>query len=205
MKPGFTFELSGGELCLDFVNTLEHRGDAALRQEHLNTYADLLSWCRQTNALARPELAQLAGRGSRSLRQAREVLRRALRLREALYRIFSAVAAGRRPANDDLELLNSAARSAWASRALTRKHGAFRWEQHPAGAHLEAPLWPISRSAVDLLTSDRCASIRECAADECAWLFLDHSRNQSRRWCDMTVCGNRAKARSFYRRGRKGY
>lgn len=202
MKRGFTFELTGGALCLDFVNTLEHRGEPQREQEHLHTYSDLLSWCRQTNALARPELAQLAGRASRSLRQAREVLRRALQLREALYSIFSAVAAGRSPAQPDVELLNTVTRAAWASRTLTRKHGAFSWEQHPVGADLQAPLWPIAHSAVDLLTSDRCASVRECAAGDCAWLFLDQSRNQSRRWCDMTVCGNRAKVRRFYQRAK---
>jgi len=56
---------------------------------------------------------------------------------------------------------------------------------------------------VDLLTSDRLSAVRECAADDCAWLFLDESRNRSRRWCDMKVCGNRQKARLHYHRSQK--
>ena len=67
---------------------------------------------------------------------------------------------------------------------------------------LDRPLWPVLRSAAALLTSDDIARIRECAAERCAWLFIDHSRNRSRRWCDMRDCGNRAKARRHYARAK---
>jgi predicted RNA-binding Zn ribbon-like protein len=59
-------------------------------------------------------------------------------------------------------------------------------------------LWPIAQSAADLMTSDKRNSVRQCGADDCAWLFLDESRNHSRRWCDMKTCGNRQKARRHY-------
>jgi predicted RNA-binding Zn ribbon-like protein len=61
-------------------------------------------------------------------------------------------------------------------------------------------LWPIASSAADLLTSERLKKVRLCEAKTCTWLFLDESRNHSRRWCDMKVCGNREKARRHYQR-----
>ncbi len=203
MGQGFTFELTGGALCLDFVNTLEHRGEPGREQEHLHAYADLLDWCRQARVLPRPHLVRLRGRALRSQWRAKAVLRRAVILREALYRIFSAVAAGRNATEGDLKLLDAFAAATSAKQRLLLRYGRLRWEWRKPDADLHAPLWPVVRSAVELLTSARCAAVRECAAPDCAWLFLDHSRNRSRRWCDMSVCGNRAKARRFYRRTRK--
>ena len=73
---------------------------------------------------------------------------------------------------------------------------------HLEGTHLDTVLWPIAKSAADLLTSDRLACVRECAAQNCGWLFMDNSPNQRRRWCNMKICGNRAKARRHYERNR---
>ncbi len=130
-------------------------------------------------------------------------LRLAIRLREALYRIFSAVAAGHGPGDPDLRTLNTMAGEALSRQWIVHHHRQFVWEWRQAGSDLRRPLWPVVRSAVELLTSDQRRGVRECAALTCSLLFMDHSRNQSRRWCDMTVCGNRAKARRFYRRVRR--
>jgi len=65
-------------------------------------------------------------------------------------------------------------------------------------------LWPVAHDAAELLASDQLPRLRECAADDCCWLFLDESKNRSRVWCDMRVCGNRAKARRHYARTRGG-
>jgi predicted RNA-binding Zn ribbon-like protein len=70
----------------------------------------------------------------------------------------------------------------------------------PDSAELDRMLWPLATSALSLLLSEEVGRIKECAADDCHWLFLDSSRNQSRRWCDMKACGNRAKARHYYHR-----
>jgi predicted RNA-binding Zn ribbon-like protein len=71
---------------------------------------------------------------------------------------------------------------------------------------LDDALWAVARSAADLLISETTlAHLRECAAETCGWLFLDRSKNGSRRWCDMKVCGNRAKVRRFRRRARGRY
>ena len=199
---GFTFELTGGALCLDFINTLDRRNDRRGEEDHLPSYGHLLAWCRQTRALPRPELAQLARRARHQARRAQATLRLAIRLREALYRIFSAVAAGHAPAEADLRLLNTWAAVALSSQRLAHRGRRFLWEWRQVGSDLRRPLWPVVRSAVELLTSEQRSGVRECAAQTCSWLFMDHSRNRSRRWCNMAVCGNRAKARRFYRRTR---
>jgi predicted RNA-binding Zn ribbon-like protein len=200
---GFTFELTGGALCLDFVNTLNHRNQAGREQELLPSYAHLLAWCRQARALPSPEAARLARLARMGSRRAAAALRLAIRLREALYRIFSAAAAGRLPADADLRLLNAMAAEALSRQWIVHRDRGFVWEWRQAGSDLRRPLWPVVRSAVELLTSDERRGVRECASPTCSWLFLDHSRNHSRRWCDMKVCGNRAKARRFYRRARR--
>ena len=62
---------------------------------------------------------------------------------------------------------------------------------------LERPLWEIARAAARLVTSPSLARVRPCAADDCGWWFLDDTKNGSRRWCDMKICGNRDKVRRF--------
>jgi len=127
------------------------------------------------------------------------VLRRARDLREAVFRIFA------RPGTEggDLDLLADEAARAAAERRLaaTADGYAYTW---PESDRLEQPLWPVALAAAELLTSaEERSRVKECAADNCNWLFLDMSRNRSRRWCDMKVCGNRAKARRFSARHRE--
>lgn len=199
----FTFELTGGALCLDFANTVDKRPDQEHRQDHLTSYADFLSWLIQTSSISLKEAQQLAGKVYRSPGKADRVCRRAITLREAIYRIFSAIASGRRPAGRDLDSLNSVISRMMARMRVVPEKGGFDWKWMVKGNSLDPVLWPIAKSAADLLTSDRLRSVRECAAEDCGWLFIDKSANQRRRWCDMKVCGNRAKARRHYERSRK--
>lgn len=192
------FELSGGALCLDFANTLEDRPRGS--SENLGGYADLLAFAEQTESLAAPELQALRRHSRLHPRAATAALARALVLRESLYRIFSALAAGRHPPGRDLRRLNRELAEALARLRLVREEESFRWRWSGPRSALERPLWPLARSAADLLAAADRDPIRECAAESCSWLFLDGSRNRSRRWCDMATCGNRAKARRYYRR-----
>jgi predicted RNA-binding Zn ribbon-like protein len=89
-----------------------------------------------------------------------------------------------------------------AGRGEGQAPGRFGWSWADDPVNLEMPLWPVTRSAADLLTSSDLRSLRLCASDTCAWLFLDTSRNGSRRWCSMRTCGNRAKARRHHARVR---
>jgi predicted RNA-binding Zn ribbon-like protein len=186
-------------------------------KERLGTYADLVAWGEQAGAIDSPGARRLVTTARRRTAAARVALRRARALREALFAIFSAVAGGDVPRAADLEILNDELKRAMGHARIVAgqggnpirpgsvrgKHAGYRWGWEGAGDDLDRILWPVARSAAELLTDDSLARVRECDAGNCAWLFLDTSRNRSRRWCDMTVCGNREKAQRHYRRIRK--
>jgi predicted RNA-binding Zn ribbon-like protein len=197
------FKFTGGRLCLDYINTLRRRLTDH-PHELLSTYADLVAWCREADALTAQEARALLRQAKRRPRDVQAVVRRAVAIREALYRIVTAVAATRPPAPADMAALNAAlGKASAAARVVPRGDGfAWSWAEGPEG--LDRPLWPVVRSAAAMLTSDDLGAVRKCAAANCAWVFMDQSRNRSRRWCDMKVCGNRAKARRHYRRRRAG-
>jgi predicted RNA-binding Zn ribbon-like protein len=109
-------------------------------------------------------------------------------------------ARSRTPAAADLARLNAALAAALPHLRLAPRAGGYDWVWDGRGDDLASPLWPILRSAADLLASPDLARVRECDGEDCTWLFLDYSRNRSRRWCSMASCGNRAKARRHYQR-----
>jgi predicted RNA-binding Zn ribbon-like protein len=188
------FELSGGKLCLDFANTVDNRPTERAR-DLLETYADLAAWSRQSGILSPREERALVGRARRSPDEALKVLGRARVLREALFAIFSR---GTESALDDLR---EALPTAYRHPVLRSGRGyELAWEDDPEA--LDRMLGPVLRSAVELLTLKELDRVRVCDADDCDWLFLDESRSRSRQWCNMAVCGNRAKARRFYQRQR---
>ena len=133
---------------------------------------------------------------------AARALRRAVALREVLFGVFSAVAHGRDVPPAALAALNAALPGALSSLRVVREGRRYAFVRPGAEPDLDAVLHPVVHAAADLLASGPLERVRECAAPACAWLFLDQSRNGSRRWCDMSVCGNRAKARRHYRRVR---
>ena len=193
-----TFELSGGTLCLDFANTWSDRDRP--ETDNFRGYPDLLAFALQTGLLTSGEKARLAGRADQDPQAAEEALASGRSLREALYGILSAIAAAREPEAADLERLNAALPEAFSRLRLENRGSDFVWTWAASEDSLAAPLWPILRSAAELLTSEDRNQVRECAGTACTWLFLDRSRNRSRRWCSMETCGNRAKAHRHYRR-----
>jgi predicted RNA-binding Zn ribbon-like protein len=199
----FRFELSGGRLCLDFANTVDERPRAEPR-DHLQSYADLLSWSRQADLLSPRRAIALQERARSRPEAARRALTRAKALREALFEIFAAVARGSSPSSRARSVLESALRTAYASPALTSRGPRFGLDFEDDPEALDGMLGPVTRSAAVLLTSPEIDRIRVCAASDCDWLFFDETRNRSRQWCDMTVCGNRAKARRFQARKKRG-
>jgi predicted RNA-binding Zn ribbon-like protein len=132
------------------------------------------------------------------------VLSRAIALREALYRIFTTMVGGEAPPTSDLLLLNGELAAALAHRCLISSEAGFDLAWSSDGDELSEPLWPVALSAAELLTSGSVARVKSCASHDCAWVFMDESRNRSRQWCEMETCGNRAKARRHYARGRAG-
>jgi predicted RNA-binding Zn ribbon-like protein len=194
-------ELIGGRLCLDFANTVGWHGSNH-PQERLNSYSDLISWSKHVGILPDNEAQQLIHEAKLHSKEARAVLKRAITLRESIYRIFSAIADGLSPENRDLATLNTELSEAMAHLRIAPTSDGFAWIFDTKGNMLHQMLWPITRSAADLLTSKETNRVGKCSAKDCGWLFMDVSRNRTRRWCDMKSCGNRAKARRYYERAR---
>jgi predicted RNA-binding Zn ribbon-like protein len=193
------FELDGGYLCLDFANTL-----GVFSEDHLHGPDDLLAFAHQAGLVADADLPPLLTDLRAQPDAARALLARARALRLAIYNVFSAVVAGRPADAVDLATLNDELASALGQQRLVAEpDGSYDWAWRSGKLEPADVLRPIVRSAADLLTSPDRAGVRQCAASDCAWLFVDTSRNRSRQWCSMQTCGNRAKARRFYERRRR--
>lgn len=204
MKAESVFELTGGHPALDLTNTVDNR-PVARRKDSLNCCADLISWSRQAGLLSPRQAGHLSRRARRAPAKARTVLRRAVALREALYETLSARAGGSSPPPEALRCINSLLPALLKRSRVVRKGKGFEWEFSGSAAGLDRLLWSISRAVAELLTSEELPLVRECAAGDCGWLFLDRSRNRSRRWCEMRVCGNRDKVRRFRQRQHNSY
>lgn len=198
-----TLNLKSGRLCLEFANTAEwHASDQP--EESLHSYNDLVAWAQRVGLLTRAEAQPLIDEATRHPDQAATTLEQAITLREAVYRIFSAVAAGRPAQTTDLAIMNKMLIATPGRLEIVSTADGFAWQWAGPEDALDRLLWPIARSAADLLTSAELSRVGECADDRgCGWLFLDTSRNHSRRWCDIKDCGNRAKARRHYARQKK--
>ena len=197
----YEFELTGGSLCLDLANTVSRRDDPQRRKDHLESFADLVDFAAQSGAISAKQAVSLRSFAEEHANRAQQVLGKAIELREAVYRTVAAIALGKSATAADLDIINNSALEALQHRSLTRSDSGYRWEWRPdENQPLESILWPMAQSAADLLTSEQLRIVRWCEAPDCQWLFLDHSRNRSRRWCDMRVCGNRQKARRHYQR-----
>ncbi len=194
------FQIIAGELCLDFVNTLDNRPLPDRRKELLPTYRDLADWSVQAGALSPLQRTSLLREAGIHPKAAEQALSKAIALRECLYRIINSILRNRRAASDDLVAFNGYQGEALSNLQLKPARRGFRlgWKEEPS--RLDSILWPIVRSASDLLTSPDLENVHECDMASCRWIFVDRSKNHRRRWCDMKVCGNRAKARKFYRR-----
>ena len=193
--------LTYGLLCLDFTDTLIWR----LRDnpiEGFKDYSIFIRWGQKIGLLTETSANYLLQEAKRRPLEAESVLRRTIELREALYRIIVASIEGHQPRKDDIYLLNTEISEMLQRTVLTYKQGNFEWAWHVSKNDLDQLLWPILHSATGLLTTSELRRIGMCQGDGCGWLFYDNSRNQSRKWCDMGECGNRAKARRFYKKTR---
>jgi predicted RNA-binding Zn ribbon-like protein len=196
------FQLVGGQLCLDFANTLDNRGSDN-EVNLITSYEHLLHFLQQAGAFTSDEVGQLRSSAEAHPATAQLAMREAIILRELLFHIFSAIANQKRPSHHALQELNLFLNEAGCHRVVSREGGGFTWKWSDIGKDPKAALWPLAWRAAELLASDELALVRECASPSCCWLFLDKSKSHSRRWCDMKVCGNRFKVRRFYERARE--
>lgn len=192
-----TAKFLAGEPCLDFVNTLSGRGFASAR-DRLVTYADLLAWSHKAGLLGALEAERLARRAAAKVEKAERALARAHALRDAMHALFAARVRGTGAPEDALAAFNAALARAGKRGGLAFRDGVFAWCWEADS--LEWPLWALAHEASRVLTGAELGRLKACAGLECGWMFIDRSKNGKRRWCEMEVCGNRAKARRFHAR-----
>jgi predicted RNA-binding Zn ribbon-like protein len=165
-------------------------------------YEDLARWGRTAGCLTVAGARALRAWAEQRPREAARVLREAIRIREDLAALLQAAAHSRRLPARSLAALERAGRQAARERTLRPEPAGARWDWRAGGP---SPLRPALAAALDaerLLTSGDVRCVRQCGDAQCGWLFLDTSRNRSRRWCSMSSCGNRNKARRHYRRAK---
>jgi predicted RNA-binding Zn ribbon-like protein len=195
-----TLRCPGGALCLDFCNSGEglHNRES---QEWLGDFADLIDWLEATGAIGAKQAKQLRSAGERAPKAAEEEWKRAIQFRDALGRVLLAKVVGKPAEAADLALIEAEyARTAAFARLAPTPQG-FAWEVKP---ELQAALRPVVKSAVELMTSESVERLRRCGSDTCYWLFIDETKNCSRRWCEMATCGNRHKVRRHRARQASG-
>lgn len=195
MSNSQTFSFDAGALCLDFANTCGDRPRCS--EEKLGSVEDLFGWGTAAGLVSHDETDRFLATGDGD-----EAVREAVALREAIYSVCSALATGGVPHRRDLATINSTLRAALPNLELGVRGGGCCWRWSDASTASDRIIWPVARSAADLLTGDMVGLLRECAGDDCSWLFLDQSRNHRRKWCSMSSCGNRAKARRHYARNK---
>jgi predicted RNA-binding Zn ribbon-like protein len=193
-----TLDLVADALCLNFTNTSSGRG-TPMRQEHLRQWEHLLAWAEHAGVIDAPSRRAL----ERSAEHAGdETLSRALELREAIYALFRAVIASQGTPASSLQPLNRTLSEAMAAAGIRPAAEGFTWgwpDDEPQPMRI---LWSIARSAAELLTGPDLDRVKFCPGEGCGWLFLDKTRNGKRRWCEMEVCGSRAKMRRYHQRRR---
>jgi len=200
LSPVVRFGWVGGELCLDFANTISEHDPAV--GEKLMSFAHLVDWAEEAGLILPSDGQEILERIAQSSGESERILAIAIELRETIYRLFVALAEGQAPDQDELTRFNEfLARWPMTIQVAGRPGNELRCV-HRAGQRPDAWLLaPVARSAAELLANSKLsARTRQCCAPDCEWLFLDLSKNRSRRWCAMDDCGDRAKAQRYYHR-----
>lgn len=205
-RPAPPLKYVGGDLALDLVNTADwtSRGVA---NERLLDYDRLVKWAVGAGVVPSARAAGLRRAAAARPDEATRACAAARELRAILQRLFASVAGGRR---DEAAWTDFGGRLDEALRRLTlapeprRATGGSvaRWFWRDTDERLDWLLWPVVRSAADLLASNEARRIRICDGPDCGWLFVDRSRNRLRRWCEMDTCGTTAKTLRRRRRNR---
>lgn len=200
--PNATFRLIGGDPALDFVNSASwYNTPSAPHRDYLDLVGkerfvvaeDLFRWGVTAGVISARDA---------DVMPAKTTLTRARTLRRAIHRLFKGVIEGWPAEEADLAAFDAELTAARGAMRLVPQGNAFRWEWRSVPRAEDRILWSVAQHAAELLTSPMLERIRECSGVECGWLFLDSTRNHSRRWCEMADCGNLAKVRRFRGRAR---
>lgn len=192
---GAAFELIGGHPALDLVNTLDWRFRDSGPEEFLTSYNDVVRFVVQAGLMTTAQARQLLRNTPEN--KTEKILAATCELREAAANILYAAVDARKPQASSLAQLENAIKQASAQLQLRWTGSRLAQDLPQSPAAPELPLWLLALSTAEFMTSDQMQFLRECGNPECRWLFVDTSKNHTRRWCDMKICGNRMKARRF--------
>ena len=191
----------GGVLCLEFANTYAEEDDGS-GYEVFDTFAGFIKWAEHAKILTSAEAEDCYLRSQAEPAAVGQLLEEIKALRQILHSIFFAIADNVQPPAKAVDGLNNNIKTVYAKLRLEQQDQRYDWSWSGWSEDLAAPIWPVVRSAAELLNSAELIRTRKCHNETCSWLFVDKSKNHSRRWCDMDVCGNRAKAKKHYRKTR---
>jgi len=197
------FKWIGGRLCLDFNNTVDWHLLEAGAGEKLLSYRRLVDWGEEAGLLDSAAGNGLVEAARREPGGGERALERALAVRNTIHGIFMRIALVEPPASDCIAELNALLAESPAQVRPGSGESRFEWAWPGEDTDPTHMLWPVVWSAGRLLTSPDVDLVKTCANEDCGWLFVDSSRKHNRKWCEMGVCGNRAKARRFYARKKK--
>ncbi len=192
-----TLQLDGGCACLNLVNTVHSRTEEP-RFDYLRAYDDVLEWAVHAGVLGVAHRRRLRKEAQRHPRRAKAAFDSIIEARELLYRLFAALAADRAPAAGDLASFNAYLSRALSRLLLVQRAGQWIDTWPDENGDLLRPLWVVIKSAYEVLLHVPATRIKSCPA--CAWLFLDSTKNNKRRWCNPQSCGSIDKASRYYYR-----
>jgi predicted RNA-binding Zn ribbon-like protein len=191
--------LVGGVLAFDLTNTSSGRGGPRWL-EHLQTADNVVDWARHAKVLTARDAGRLHRLVAADRRLAGRLLAGMTGLREVIHCVGVEIATTGRVARKHRDALVRIHAETLARARLVPSHSTFVWVWDPADSPVEAILGPIVLSGLSVLTGADLSRVKRCPGDHCGWLFFDATKNKGRRWCEMEVCGNRAKQKR--RRGR---
>lgn len=192
------FLFVGNHPCLDLINTqLIVKGE---QRDLLESFDDLSSWLKQAKLLTepRPKFA----REPLNNEEAAFLLERAKTLRTTLRLMAERVATGKAVPDSAIDTTNQFLAQRTGYTELVRTKDGVRRQFHSLATRQIEVLAPLVESASDLLSSGHLYLIKKCANHACILYFLDTTKNHTRNWCSMQMCGNRMKVAAHYRRSR---
>lgn len=195
-----TMTLDGGWLCLDFINTVHDRS-VEEPFDYISDYRKLLEWSLKVESLSVSEKKRLEKNAKADRKKANREHENVIKARGVLYDFFLPIAQNKTPADNSQAEFNSLLRQTMSQIELKLEDHFEVSQGWKNRSDLAYPLYPVIKSAYDLLTMDKLDRVKECGA--CGWLFLDQSKNKSRKWCSMESCGSNVKAKRYYYRNKK--
>jgi predicted RNA-binding Zn ribbon-like protein len=196
-----SLDLIADDLALNFANTESGRGFPS-HENHLREAQHVAQWLKHAKALPPEDADWIGDQVSTNADLATGLMAEAIVLREAIQAIAAALGRRAKPPEASLAHLSAVHARCIAKATLTPGLLSCRWRWSVREAPVEAALGPIALAGVTLFTEGDFHRIRACGGYACGWLFYDRSKNNRRRWCEMEVCGNRAKQRRLVARRR---